>query len=107
MAITYTWSAVNMSVLQTPEPNYVVYVDWVCSGTDGTNTSESGGDSQIEGTEGGTFVPYADLTESEVLDWVFEALGTNGITSAQGCVEGQINSIVTPPVSPTSEAVPW
>jgi hypothetical protein len=107
MAITYTWTIESMSVLQTPDPDFVVTANWVCSGTDGTNVADIGGFSSFTQQEGPTFVPYADLTETLVLEWVTAELGENGVTSAESCVEGQINSIVTPPVSPTSEPLPW
>ena len=107
MAITYTWTITSMSVLQTPDPNFVVIANWLCSGTDGTNVADMDGRSTLTQEEGSTFIPYADLTEAIVLGWVDDELGENGINSAQQCVEGQINSIVTPPVSPTSEPLPW
>jgi len=107
MAITYTWTVKNMSVLQIPQPDFVVSAQWLCSGVEGDNSGEIGGSESFPDQQGDNFVPYADLTESEVLDWVTAELGENGVTSAEGCVEGQINSIVTPPVSPTSEPLPW
>jgi hypothetical protein len=107
MAITYTWTITSMSVLQTPDPDFVVIANWLCSGTDGTNVAEIDGRSTLTQEEGSTFIPYADLTEAIVLGWVDDELGENGINSAQKCVEGQINSIVNPPVSPTSEPLPW
>jgi hypothetical protein len=107
MAITYTWTIESMSVLQTPEPDYVVDAQWLCSGTDGTNVAEIEGTSLFSQQEGPTFVPYASLTEALVLEWVAAELGENGVSGAEGCVEGQINSMVTPPVSPTPEPLPW
>ena len=107
MAITYTWTITNMSVLQTPEPNFVVDARWLCSGTDGTNVAELDGDSTFTQQEGPTFVPYASLTEAIVLEWVTAELGENGVSSVEACIEGQINSMVTPPVSPAPEPLPW
>ena len=102
MAITYTWTITSMSVLQTPDPDFVVIANWLCSGTDGANVADMDGRSTLTQQAGSTFIPYADLTEAIVLGWVDEELGEGGIDSAQKCVEGQINSIVNPPVSPTS-----
>ena len=48
-------------------------------------------------------VPYADLTEALVISWIPE----NQIDSAQSCVQGQIDSLITPPVSPQNTALPW
>jgi hypothetical protein len=48
-------------------------------------------------------VPYDQLTESIVIGWIPES----AITSAQQCVQGQIDSMITPPVSPANTALPW
>ncbi len=97
MAITYTWTVDSMSVLQTPDP----------AGTDGTNTADIGGSSTFTSDQEDTFIPYADLTEVMVLGWVSDGLGPDGVSNTEACVEGQINSIVNPPVSPESEPLPW
>jgi hypothetical protein len=47
--------------------------------------------------------PYASLTEAIVIGWIPES----AITSAQACVQGQIDSMITPPVSPANTALPW
>jgi hypothetical protein len=51
----------------------------------------------------GTFIPYDQLTEATVIGWIPEAQ----ITSAQQCVQGQIDSQITPPVSPANTPLPW
>ena len=107
MAITYTWTVTNMSVLQTPQPDFVVNAQWLCSGVEDAYSGEIGGSQSFPDVQGDSFVPYADLTETIVLGWVTAALGENGVTSAEGCVEGQIESEKNPPVSPTSEPIPW
>ena len=106
MAITYTWTIEGMSTMPTPEPDFVVNVRWKLTGTDGTNTASIGGDSTFS-QEGDTFTPYADLTESQVLGWVQDQLGENGIANYQANVDGQINSMINPPVTPTAEPLPW
>ena len=107
MAITYTWTITSMSVVQTPEQNFVINANWLCSGTDDTNVAELDGSSTFTQPEGAEFVPYDNLTEAVVLAWVAEELGENGVSNTEACVEGQINSIITPPVSPSSEPLPW
>ena len=106
MAITYTWNIESVSVLQTPDPDFVSIAKWLCSGTDGTNTAEIGGSSTFT-TQEGAFVPYANLTEAVVLEWVEEELGENGVSGAEGCVAGQLNSIINPPASPAPAPLPW
>ena len=107
MAITYTWSIDRMYTMPTPEPDFVVNIMWTLTGTDGTNAAEVSGNTEKAQVEGDDFIPYADLTETQVLGWVQEALGADGIASYQANVDGQINSIVNPPVSPTAEPLPW
>jgi len=106
MAITYTWSIDRMYTMPTPQPEFVVNVTWTLTGTDGTNTASIGGDSTFS-QEGDTFTPYADLTEAQVLGWVQDQLGENGISNYKANVDGQINSMINPPVTPTNEPLPW
>lgn len=107
MAITYTWTIEGMSTMPTPEPDFVVNVRWKLTGTDGTHTASIDGDTQKAQVEGDTFTPYANLTEAQVLGWVQDDLGENGIANYQANVDGQINSMINPPVSPTNEPLPW
>ena len=106
MAITYTWTIDRMYTIPTPQPEFVVDVLWKLTGTDGTNTASIDGSSQFS-QEGDTYTPYADLTETQVLGWVQDQLGENGVSNYKANVEGQINSMITPPVSPTVEPLPW
>jgi hypothetical protein len=48
-------------------------------------------------------VPYDSLTEAQVIGWI----PANQIESAQACVQGQIDSMITPPVSPENTPLPW
>ena len=101
---TFTTTITQMYTLQQPDPNYVVNVLWTVTGVDGANTASIGGNTQFNSADQvGPVTPYASLTESIVIGWIPES----AITSAQACVQGQINSMITPPVSPTSQPLPW
>ena len=104
MATTFTTRITQMYTLQQPDPNYVVNAMWEVTGVDGTNTASIGGNTQFNSADQeGAVVPYASLTESIVIGWI----PAEQIASAQACVQGQINSMITPPVSPTSQPLPW
>ena len=104
MSTTYTWTIDRMYTLQQPDPNYVVNALWEVTGVDGANTASIGGNTQFNSADQeGAITPYADLTEAIVIGWIPES----AIASAQACVQGQINSMITPPVSPTSQPLPW
>jgi hypothetical protein len=104
MATTFTTRITSMYTLNTPEPDYVVNILYEVTGVDGTHTASIGGNTQFSSADQeGPVTPYADLTESIVIGWIPES----AITSAQQCVQGQIDSMITPPVSPASQPLPW
>ena len=101
---TFSTTITSMYTLDTPDPGYVVNALWEVTGVDGDHTASIGGNTQFNSADQeGAIVPYASLTESVVIGWIPES----AITSAQQCVQGQINSLITPPVSPANTALPW
>lgn len=106
---TFTWTVTAMSTLAQVEgeTDVVVLAQWICAGDDNGTKADIGGNSQFTIQQGGTFIPYADLTEAQVMQWVFDALGEDGIANTQACVQGQIDSILNPPVSPSNQELPW
>ena len=104
MATIFTTRITAMYTLQQPDPNYVVNALWEVTGVDGTYTASIGGNTQFNSADQeGAFIPYASLTEAIVIGWIPES----AIASAQSCVQGQINSLITPPVSPEAQPLPW
>jgi len=101
---TFTTRITAMYTLQQPDPNYVVNALWEVTGVDGTNTASIGGNTQFNSADQtGPVTPYASLTQAQVIAWIPES----AITSAQQCVQGQIDSMITPPVSPANTELPW
>ena len=101
---TFTTTITSMYTLDTPDPGYVVNALWQVTGVSGEYTASIGGNTQFNSADQeGAFVPYDQLTESIVIGWIPES----AITSAQQCVQGQIDSMITPPVSPANTALPW
>ena len=93
-----------MYTVQQPDPNYVVNVLWKVTGVDGEHTAFIDGNTQFSSADQeDAFVPYNQLTEATVLGWIPE----NQIDSAKACVQGQIDSMITPPVSPQNTPLPW
>ena len=101
---TFTTTIQSMYTLDTPDPGYVVNVLWEVQGVDGQYTASIGGNTQFNSADQqGPFIPYASLTPEIVLGWI----PANQIESAQACVQGQIDSMINPPVSPQVAALPW
>ena len=99
---TFSTTIDSMYTLDTPDPGFVVNVLWTVTGVDGSNTASIGGNSQFTVQEG-TFTPYDQLTQAQVIGWI----PAEQIASAQACVQGQIDSMITPPVSPQNTPLPW
>lgn len=100
----FTTTITAMYTLQQPDPDYVVNVLWQVTGVDGANTASIGGNTQFDSSQAPeTFVPYDQLTQATVIGWI----PANQIESAQACVQGQIDSMITPPVSPENTPLPW
>ena len=107
MANTYTWAVKSMYCVQQPEPNYVVNCIWELTGTDGTHTASIDGNSVFQAEQQANFTPYASLTQDIVIGWVQAQLGPDGIANYEANVNGQIQSMITPPVSPSNTPLPW
>ena len=103
MATVFTTRITAMYTVQQPDPNYVINALWEVTGVDGIYTASIQGNTQFDSTDQTTFVPYASLTEALVINWIPE----NQIDSAQSCVQGQIDSLITPPTSPENTPLPW
>ena len=105
MANTYTTKINSMFCVQSPEPDYVVNVLFTVEGTDGTHTASIDGNIMFETEQEANFVPYAQLTDAIVMGWINEA--TDNQANYYANIDGQIQSQVTPPVSPTAQPLPW
>ena len=84
---------------------------WTLTGTDSStppNVASIGGNTVFNVHESDpNFVPYAQLTEATVIGWVQASLGADGIANFEANVQGQINSMINPPMSPQNTPLPW
>ena len=85
------------------QTDVVVNAVYSVTGVQDAYTASIGGSQQFTLTQGAGFTPYNELTQDQVVGW----LSPEAIASAQSCVQGQIDSMITPPVSPSSQALPW
>ena len=105
MSTTYTTTINQMYTIPNPT-GYVVNVLFTVNGTDGTYTAKIDGNISFSPEQDQVdFIPYANLTEAIVMGWINTA--TNNQENYYANVQGQINSMITPPVSPSSQPLPW
>lgn len=110
MATQFSWKITNLYTVNAgaQEPNYVVNILWKLTGVDGEYTASIDGNTQFEVNQEQTdFVPFAQLTEALVIGWVQESLGEQGVANFEANVNGQIDSMKNPPVTPQNTPLPW
>ena len=80
----------------------VITADWRCNGTDETYSGTCYGSCSFQ-PPSGSFTPYPDLTEAQVLNWCY----ANGVdkTAIEANVTQQINDQINPPV--VTLPLPW
>jgi hypothetical protein len=97
MTITYTWKAPALeSVVAT---GYVDCVHWNCTAVDGDHSASAY--ATVSWAEGTPAVPYANLTEAEVLSWVWESVDK---TATESALAAQI-ALLKAPVK--QSGTPW
>ena len=105
---TFAWNVVQMNCYPEEGGNtdVVFTVHWTASGEqtsgDTTYTGSSSGSVGVPLPEG-TFTPYADLTQEQVLGWVW----ANGVDkdATEAAIQTQIDNQINPPV--VSPPLPW
>ena len=83
-------------------PDTVIICHWTCSGTDGTYNASIYSTCSVPSPTG-SFTPYSQLTQSQVLDWCY----ANGVdkTATEAAVEAQLQAQINPPI--VNLPLPW
>jgi len=104
---TITWIIEWMNASTTEINGFtevVLTAGWRCNGTDETFSGTAYGTCSFpQPAEGGSFTPYAQLTQDQVLGWCWN----NGIdkTATETLVNNQIQNQINPPV--VQPPLPW
>jgi len=108
MANTYSWKIANLE--HEISDGFVFTAHYTVSAEsdqlkpDGTAYT-SGAYGSVGFQRPSSLVPYADLTEAEVIGWVQDALGG---ASKVAEIEAQLDAIIAKEITPTTEGgVPW
>lgn len=110
MSTTITWVIEWMQTTPTTAtpPETVITAGWRCNGAETAGTPAVNYNATSYGTASfpapeGSFTPYADLTQDQVLGWCW----ANGVdqTAVEASVQGQIDNQINPPV--IQPPLPW
>jgi len=96
--ITYNWNCKTVDVHPQEEGQTdVVYnVHWTVTGVDGDYSVTNIGTQVVPLSEGGTFIPFEDLTNEVVVEWTKEAMGEEQVASMETSIAGQIEALINP-----------
>ena len=99
MTILWLIERLLVKPLEGSNPNVVITADWRCNGTVQSPTEAYSGTcygSCSFQPPTGSFTPYEDLTQEQVLDWCY----ANGVdkTAIEANVTAQIENQINPPV---------
>ena len=102
--ITLSWIIERLLVKPTEGSltDVVITADWRCNGTQDQYSGTCYGSCSFA-PPSGSFTPYEDLTEQQVLDWCY-ASGVDK-TAIEANVTQQINDQINPPV--IAPPLPW
>jgi len=95
--MTITWSITNLD--REVSNGFVTTAHWTATAVDGDNTASIY--ATVSWAEGTPTIPYANLTEATVLNWVWESVDK---ASTESALAAQI-ALLKAPVKSTG--VPW
>ena len=114
MAITTTWTVNDMQRTDADGAVFLIYWSMVAQsdGTPSYSASEGGKLRTAPDASAPDFIPYADLTEADVLGWVYDSLieGDETAGEAKARVEADRTAKVQKQIdaaATTESGVPW
>jgi hypothetical protein len=108
MNIQYQWNILSMSCkpLEDGQQNVVIYALWQCIGIAQNGQDQvsaaMGGNTQFTYTQDEPFTPYDQLTQQQVLGWVWQQVNQADVEAE---VTGKITVQIAPPV--VTPPLPW
>jgi hypothetical protein len=104
---TYNWtiSAMDCVPQEDGHTDVVVTAHWNVQGTDGTYTASVYGTQSFTYDSGKAFIPYDSLTQDEVVLWVQDSMGAEGVASLEANLNTQIENQINPPI--VTLPLPW
>ena len=105
MTATITWSVTAMDAYPQAEgqTDVVFTVHWTCAGVQDTYQASVYSTCGVTYSSGTPYTPYAQLTQDQVLGWIWASNVDKAATEA--AVQQQINNQINPPV--VTPKLPW
>lgn len=115
MALTYTWKIKSLKKQDDPSTeldDIIVQTYWECTGTDAagyTGTFHGATPFEPDQVDVDNFTTYENLTETQVLGWIQDAVNANPGYQAHidEQIQKQIDAVVRPMVEVNAGELPW
>ena len=109
MAITYTWSIINMErqITMGDKSDVITKINYQLDGTETVDgKAHTGSMSETVSVELGsqTFKAFSSVAEADAIQWVKDKLGADGIANSELNISNQISESQTPI---TATGVSW
>ena len=105
MTATITWSVTAMDAYPQAEgqTDVVFNCHWTCAGVQDTYQASVYSTCGVTYSSGTPYTPYAQLTQDQVLSWIWASGVDKAATEA--AVQAQLNNLANPPV--VTPKLPW
>ena len=112
MAVTWTVSTLDTQVTDGSLSDVVQTIHWRAQDSETVGTGDSAvvhygssyGSISIAAPDPSSFIPYADITETNAITWAKATLGSDTVTNIESGIAGQITESKTPT---RKSGVPW
>ena len=95
---TWTITSMDRDITKDGKSDVVTTIHWSASDKDSDgNTGSSYGTVGV--TLGKNFIAYADIKESDAIQWAKDALGTDEVTAIETSIANQIAEMKTPTIA--------
>lgn len=86
------------------DDGFVFSAHWIASKIDGTHAASTDNIVSFVKQQDKALIPYTELTEAQVVEWVKEALGKDGLAAIDQHLENKISEQKAPT---TQSGCPW
>ena len=105
---TIVWTVDKLVTLpqEAGQDDVVVNAGYTVTGTNGAVVVALRNLQQFTYT-GGSFTPFDQLTQDQVVGWIQTALTPDGVNGICVSIQTSIDNIITPPPAPVPQPLPW
>lgn len=105
MASNWTVNTILVYPQLEGQQNVVFLVNWSATLESDGFLARVNGEQIVTGT--GSFTPYENLTEAQVIQWVRATMGDDQVANTETSLVEQIEAQKSPPIAPILMPLPW